>query len=166
MELQWQDVVEGLGKAPWDWHPAPPRLLCSPRALQKQRGSKGKQLRVVCRAQGPDRLHREGFGTSSISSATGRCGKKRLVTKGLYVPGLSHSSFEIQQHWGNARQGLSRSMPRVLLPAKKSGGSSLWEKPSCRIHPADGCSLAAPSRGLLHGNAVVGTGTASSQLYP
>ena len=31
---------------------------------------------------------------------------------------------------GNACWGLSRSMPRIPFPAKKAGGSSLWEMPS------------------------------------
>lgn len=56
--------------------------------------------------------------------------------------------------WGNARQGLSRFVPGMPFPAKKAGGSPLWEMPSKLAESV--VQLGAPwqpqathSRGLL-----------------
>ena len=46
----------------------------------------GEELRLVCRARGPDRLRREGFGTYSISSTTGKMWKEKTGDKRALCP--------------------------------------------------------------------------------
>lgn len=127
MEWQWQEVVEGLGKAPLGVASCTPYLVLLPLCLAKSKGGaaqgglQGSSARLA--PQG-------GVWHLQHLLSHRKMWKEKTGAKGIYVPGLSQSSFEIQQHWGNARQGPPHSVPRVLLPAKGSGGPSLWEKPS------------------------------------